>query len=391
MPTDSLDNRAPTANPSGTAAGWIRVWDLPTRAFHWLLVFCLTITFKTGFFGPASALDWHVWAGYAIGALVVWRLIWGLFGSEYSRLDRLFGALANLREHAEGLLGSRPKHYAGHNPLGSLMILGLLGVLIAITGTGFVVLGGVDKQGVLASSTPYAVGHLAKGVHQLLAYLLVAMIIGHVGGVIAESVLLRLPLIRGMITGWLPAGGEGEVARPRSARLAVALGCAAFAMFAVYDIVASLIVLPALGLPGPITNAGYLKECGACHWAVHPSLLPRTSWERMMGSLTSHFGENADLDAKTTAEIAAFLSANAAETADTQAANRFRAVDAAYPLRITATGFWVQKHREIAEAVFKSTAVGGRMNCPACHRDAKSGRFNVQAIDVPATTLEPKP
>src|SRR5450755_1489483 len=110
--------------PVPAAPGWARIWDLPTRLFHWLLVFCVVVAGKTGFFGPASGLDWHVWAGYGIGALVVWRLIWGLFGSEYSRLDRLFGALRNLPEHLAGLRRLKPKHYAGHNPAGSLMILG---------------------------------------------------------------------------------------------------------------------------------------------------------------------------------------------------------------------------------------------------------------------------
>lgn len=92
-----------------------RIWDLPTRLFHWLLVLLVAVTAKTGFFGPANALDLHVWSGYAITALIVLRLIWGLFGSEYSRLDRLFSALANLREHITGLLRLRPKDTSTNN------------------------------------------------------------------------------------------------------------------------------------------------------------------------------------------------------------------------------------------------------------------------------------
>ena len=170
-----------------------RIWDLPTRLFHWLLVLLVAVTAKTGFFGPANALDLHVWSGYAITALIVFRLIWGLFGSEYSRLDRLFSALANLREHITGLLRLRPKHYIGHNPAGSLMILALILVLTAILLTGLVVLGGTEKQGLLSGLTSYDMGHLAKGAHQLLAYLLMLMVLAHLAGVVTEMVLLRVP------------------------------------------------------------------------------------------------------------------------------------------------------------------------------------------------------
>ena len=169
---------------------------MPTRLFHWLLVLGVAVAAETGFFGPAPALDWHVWAGYAIGMLVVLRLIWGIFGSEFSRLDRLFGALVNLREHFGGLLNLKPKHYAGHNPAGSLMILGLVVVLLSITATGMVVLGGVEKQGALAGISSYTMGHWAKGIHQVLAYALVVMVLGHLGGVVAEIALLRVPLVR---------------------------------------------------------------------------------------------------------------------------------------------------------------------------------------------------
>lgn len=363
--------------------GWARIWDLPTRLFHWLLVLGVIIAAKTGFFGPANSLDWHVWSGYCIGVLVIWRLIWGLFGSEYSRIDRLFAALRNLREHAGGLLTFKPKHHAGHNPAGSLMILGLIAVLLAITFTGIVVLGGVEKQGVLAGVTTYSFGHLAKGAHQVLAYALVAMVIGHIGGVVAEIVLLRVPLIRGMITGWLPEGGEGHAATIRQAKPVLALISTALAALAISVIAMPLSAMPGLGAAAPATNAAFLKECASCHWPVHPSLLPRASWKLIMGSLDQHFGEDASLLPATAAEIAAYLDTNAAETVDTEPANRFREVAANEPTRITATRFWKRVHDHLGEARFKAPDIKSKINCVACHRDALTGHFDDQKIDIP--------
>ena len=370
--------------PASGARTLARIWDLPTRLFHWLLVIAVFFAATTGFFAPANGLTWHVWFGYAIGALVVWRLIWGLFGSEYARLDRLFGALANVREHFAGLWRGKPKHYAGHNPAGSLMILGLILVLLGITATGLVVLGGAEKQGVLAGVTSYQFGHLAKGAHQLLAYLLMAMIAGHLAGVVIEMVLLRVPLIRGMITGWLPAGGEGEAARARDGTPLKALISTVFAAVAIAAAWLPLSALAGLGVPSPVTaNATFVRECGSCHWPFHPSLLPRASWKAVMSSLDQHFGEDATLPEATASEIAAYLDTHAAETADTEPANRLREVSASEPRRITETRFWQRTHNDLRPELFKSAAVKSKANCLACHADAATGRFDDQLIDIP--------
>lgn len=364
----------------------VRIWDLPTRLFHWLLVFAVIVEAKTGFFGPANSLDWHVWAGYAIAALLAGRLIWGLYGSEYSRADRLFSALRHLPEHIGGLLRLKPKHYAGHNPAGSLMILGLILVLLALVATGLVVLGGTEKQGLLAGITPYDVGHLAKGAHQVLAYSLMAMVVGHLVGVATEMLLLRVPLIRGMITGWLPKAphAASEILRP--ARPMLAALSIAFSALVVTAVALPLSTHKGLGVPAPVSNVLYVKECGACHWSFHPSLLPRKSWALIMGSLDQHFGEDASLSAAAVKEISAYLDANAAETADTEPANRLRGVSEAEPMRITATPFWRHQHDELPPQVFRSAKIKSKANCAACHRDALTGRFDDQNIDIPDTS-----
>ena len=383
----SLDIDKPAAAPSrpGRAdKSRARIWDLPTRLFHWALVGAVVMSAKTGFFGPANALNLHIWSGYAIGALIVLRIVWGLFGSEFNRIDRIFSALRNLPEHIGGLVQLRPKHYLGHNPVGSLMIIALVVVLMSMVATGMTLLGGQEKQGLFAGVVTFATARLIKPVHEWLAYLLMAMIAVHLLGVLTEIVLLRVPLVRGMFTGWLPAPADAPRNRWRTARPGLAAVGAIFAAIALGGLALPLSNLPAHGLPAPVVaGSTFAKECGACHWPFHPSLLPRASWTKIMAKLEDHFGEDASLPEKAKTEIAAYLDANAAETADTEPANVFRRVSDQEPTRITKTRFWTRTHDHVPDALFASPDIKTRANCAACHRDALTGRFDDQAIDIP--------
>jgi hypothetical protein len=102
-----------------------------------------------------------------------------------------------------------------------------------------------------------------------------------------------------------------------------------------------------------------------------------------MASLGEHFGEDASLDGPTTRQLAAWLVGNAAETFDTESANRFRVVAPEDPYRVSSTPYWVRKHASVPPEVFRRRGVQSKVNCHACHRDATSGRFDDQAIAVP--------
>ena len=361
----------------------VRVWDLPTRLFHWLLVAAVAVAFLTGFVAPEWWMGLHKWSGYGVVALIVFRLVWGMFGSEHSRLASLARASSRAGDHLRGLLLLRPRHDLGHTPLGALMIFSLALALIALTTTGLMVLGGEEKQGPLAGVVPYAIGHAAKQVHELLAWLLLGLIAGHILGVVIESALTRENLVAAMVTGWkaLPAGALPPAARPARAWPAV------LTMAGLIAGTGALLIylgrLPPIGSRSLAENATYLKECGACHYAFHPSLLPAESWRRVMSGLIDHFGEDASLDGQTIEAITAWLVANAAETWDTEAANRFRNVDPRDPLRVTATPFWRDKHNRVPDQLFALKVVRSKANCSACHGDAATGRFDDQAIALP--------
>jgi cytochrome b len=361
----------------------VRIWDLPTRIFHWLLVLAVAIGGYTGFFGPPWQLSPHVWAGYTIGILVLFRIIWGFTGSEYSRLDWLLTAARYVREHLSDLARLKPRHYLGHNPAGSVMILALLTVLLLIVGSGLIVLGGVEKQGPFEGVFSFDFGQLAKGVHQVLAYALAVMILAHLCGVALETVLLKVPLVGGMVTGWLPTPVDDASANSRTVRPLLAAGFVLALAGAIGTATSALSRLPAYGVPDVPADAVYTKECGVCHWAFHPSLLPRASSSRLMATLDDHFGEDARLPPESAKQIANYLDLYAAETSDTEPANRLRELSESDPRSITATPFWQRTHHRIAKAVFSSREVKSRANCPACHHDAASGRFDDQQIQLP--------
>jgi hypothetical protein len=126
-----------------------------------------------------------------------------------------------------------------------------------------------------------------------------------------------------------------------------------------------------------IDHGPTLAECGACHMAFPPQLLPARSWERIMSDLADHFGEDASLAEPVRADIAAYLVAHAADAPGTAEGDRFlrRLEPTDIPLRITEAPFWVRDHDEIAADRFASAEVKTRSNCIACHKTADRGEF----------------
>jgi len=121
------------------------------------------------------------------------------------------------------------------------------------------------------------------------------------------------------------------------------------------------------------SNSLWKQECGSCHMAFAPGLLPAESWRKMMGGLDKHFGTDASLTAQENREITAFLVNNAS--------NRWRAPSA--PLRITETAWFQRKHDELAAAVWKRAAIKSPANCVACHSGADKGDFEEHRVRIP--------
>jgi hypothetical protein len=136
----------------------------------------------------------------------------------------------------------------------------------------------------------------------------------------------------------------------------------------------------------PATDPGYRSECGGCHLAYAPGLLPADAWRRVMGDLADHFGDDATLDAATAERIRGYLVAN---SADGNAQVRSRAFAVAPtagngPPRITDTLYFQRKHDEIPlRLVRDNPGVGSFSRCETCHGGADEGRFNEDQVRIP--------
>ncbi len=361
----------------------ILIWDLPTRIYHWVQFVLVMLALGTGFFAPEWWLNYHIWLGYSLVFLLIFRLIWGFFGSEYSRFSSFIYSPKTLLAHIRGIIIKKPLHFLGHNPLGALMVFALIIVLALITISGIINLGGVENQGMLAFLIDYSSGEKAGRVHLILAYALVVMIILHILGVIFESKISKYSLVKSMFDGKKPLIGNEKLPKLRQVRSAPAI----FSLLIISAIMLGsyyfMSKLPASGFITMAQNETYQSECGDCHIVYHPSLLPKKSWALMMEELENHFGEDASLDEETANLILAYLTSYSAENWDSEAANNFLKIDNKKPFQITATPYWKLRHEKIDEEIFKSKEVRTASNCEACHKDAKSGRFDDQNIKIP--------
>ncbi|NOX74927.1 MAG: cytochrome B [Alphaproteobacteria bacterium] len=367
----------------------IPVWDIFIRVFHWSLVLAVSVAGLTGFLLGATWLDIHIWAGAAAGALIFARLVWGFLGSAYARFKNFVPGPATLRLHLNELRsGTAPRHI-GHNPLGALMILGLIGTILALGLSGAVQLGGEFKTGPLAFLFSYDTARLMADLHGAFANILLTLVILHVAGALYESWRTRENLPKSMLTGQKQSRPGDHVtpqghALPILASIAI-LGGLGLSLWGGVTLAAR----PGFGAAKPPVNAVYADECSACHMAFPPSLMPGENWTQLMQTLPDHFGEDASLGRTTTRELTDWLIANSADTVDTKPARVLARVDPANPIMLTKTPFWLATHDPIDDATFKRAPIYSRSNCAACHSDADSGAFYPGNIDIPAA-LKPE-
>jgi nitrate/TMAO reductase-like tetraheme cytochrome c subunit len=141
-----------------------------------------------------------------------------------------------------------------------------------------------------------------------------------------------------------------------------------------------------------IVNTKYKAECASCHMAYPPGLLPAKSWEKMMGSLDKHFGEDASLDEKTKKEIADFLVKNSADYSNTRRGAKIASSLGGdnTPLRFSDSDYFKRKHHELSDSIYKRKAIGSKSNCVACHSGAESGNFDEDNVHIPKASDLPK-
>lgn len=173
----------------------VRVWDVPVRVFHWLLVFSFV-----GAYLSAESERWrlvHVTLGYTLGGLLVFRLIWGFVGTRYARFSSFVRGPRAVVRYVQSLLRGEPEHHIGHNPAGAVAIVLMMALGLVQLVTGWAVYNEIG-------------GEWLAELHEGAANAMVVVIGIHLSGVVSASLQHKENLARAMVTGRkMGAPGEG--------------------------------------------------------------------------------------------------------------------------------------------------------------------------------------
>jgi len=185
------------AEPAPSPLPALRVWDLPTRLFHWTLAAAVVALVATA---KAGAMEWHFRLGYTVMALLLFRVLWGFAGGRWSRFAafvyRPGAILAYLRGQAP------PAHRLGHNPLGALSVFALLAVLLLQVATGLVSDDAISFTGPLADKVPGAWSSAGTDWHKSAGqWLVIGLALLHVAAVLFYALVKRQDLVRAMVVG----------------------------------------------------------------------------------------------------------------------------------------------------------------------------------------------
>ncbi|MES2183344.1 MAG: cytochrome b/b6 domain-containing protein [Pseudomonadota bacterium] len=204
----------------------IRIWDLPTRLFHWCLaagVVAMVLTGRTG----GNAMVWHFRCGYGVLALLLFRLVWGIAGGHWSRFARFLPSPARAWAYLRGRDADRP--HAGHSPLGALSVYAMLLVLLVQAGTGLFSDDEIASSGPLSRFLSDTQVSALSGWHKDYGqWLVIGLVLLHVLAVLYYTLVRRKALVGAMLHGdGVAAPGTAASRDSAASRLAAAVVFAA--------------------------------------------------------------------------------------------------------------------------------------------------------------------
>ena len=176
------------------------IWDLPVRIMHWTLAGSVAGAFVTNRLG-VSYFDWHVRCGYLVLATVVLRVVWGFAGSHHALFRSFVRGPAEIAAYAGALLRGRHRGYAGHNPLGAIMVLALLASLALQVAAGLFGRDDIFNEGPLSFYVSEDFSRFLTSIHRRLFWGIAAAIGLHIAAVLLHSFAFKEKLISAMFTG----------------------------------------------------------------------------------------------------------------------------------------------------------------------------------------------
>lgn len=176
-----------------------RVWDLPTRIFHWGLVIFIIAVVSTGLLG-GNAMLWHMRFGFVVLSLLLFRIVWGLIGGRWSRFVSFIYAPSTVLAYLKG--AGKPEHSVGHNPLGAGSIFALLLFLLVQVGSGLVSDDEIATSGPLSKFVSNAVVSAATSYHKNVGKYVLFVLVGlHIAAIVFYLLRKRENLVAPMIHG----------------------------------------------------------------------------------------------------------------------------------------------------------------------------------------------
>ena len=207
----------------------VRVWDLPTRVFHWTLALAVLGQLVTGLSG---VMDWHLRIGYLVLALLLFRVVWGFVGGYWSRFSSFLHSPGAVLDYLRGQ--ARPDQLVGHTPLGALSVFALLAILVAQVATGLVADDEVSASGPLTRFVSNAVVGAASAWHTVAGkWIVLALVVLHVLAITFYVAVRRQRLVKPMLSGDKLLAHEAAASRDSAGSRVLALvifgACAGFA------------------------------------------------------------------------------------------------------------------------------------------------------------------
>lgn len=336
------------------------IWTLPTRIMHALFALLFALAWLTS--DNDMVIRIHMTVGLAIGWLVVFRIIQGVVGPDYSKFSSFpFGFLA-VKNYFLTLF--KPHDYGGHNPASAWS------AILMLVGIGFTVISGLFAY--LYSS------HFAKEAHEFLAFATTAIVIAHICGVLLSAKINGVTVVLSMLNGLKKTAYDA--ANPSifqkilsSLGVAAVIG-ASFGAWWFIDLHEEKIKKESLSrLPKE-----YVKECTSCHSLYPTSYLSKESWSKVFNNLDRHFGTDASLDDSVTQTLKEYVVNNAGPDKNSKFS---RASSAEEGIEITKTKAWKKKHEDVPKELFKQKN-SRASNCVACHKDANCGIIRAENIRI---------
>ena len=211
-------------------AAVVRVWDLPTRLFHWALAFGVVAAIVSARLGGA-AMTWHMRFGYAIFTLLAFRLAWGFVGGRWSRFDSFVAGPATTLRYLSHRSLPHEHHDVGHTPLGAWSVLALLAILVVQVATGLVADDEIANNGPLFKYVGDATSAAASHWHRLYGqWTIIGLALLHVGAIAVWWLRWRENLVAPMVHGDKVLAHDAPAAldnrASRLGALALVVGCA---------------------------------------------------------------------------------------------------------------------------------------------------------------------